>query len=92
MDSLDKYCIYELRCIAREKGVKCPTKLKKKELIKEIHLIEKGKKQPYVKEKVGRPVGFIRQFNTNPCSDCDINKKYNDILKGIVEYISKFIV
>ena len=47
--------IHELRKIARNIGVKCPTSLKKTELIIQIEKIKNGKQQPYFNNGKGRP-------------------------------------
>jgi len=54
----EKLCIHELRAIARDKGVRCPTLLTKAELVGQIEKIESGEQQPYVRDNRGRPVMF----------------------------------
>ena len=55
-EELENYCIYDLRTIAREVGVKAPTVLRKEQLLDEILLILSGEKQPNFTSKRGRPV------------------------------------
>lgn len=53
----EKLCIYELRKLAREIGVKSPTSLKRAQLLEKIKAIESGIEQPYIKKSnKGRPV------------------------------------
>ena len=57
----DKEQLYEtnmhsLRKIAREMGVYAPTRLNKKELIREILEIDSGEKLPCAPSKRGRPI------------------------------------
>ena len=47
-------CIYELRVLAKSKGVKCPTKMKKQQIIECLIAIENGHLTPYYTNK-GRP-------------------------------------
>ncbi len=47
--------IYDLRNVAREKGVKSPTTKKRQELIDEILKIDRGEQEPHVKRGRGRP-------------------------------------
>jgi len=50
------YNVHELKKIARDVGVKCPTSLKKAELIEQIEKIKSGKQQPYFNNNgKGRP-------------------------------------
>ena len=50
--------IFELRMIAREKGVRCPTTLNKPQLIEQLAKVENGEIAPYFKQSggKGRPV------------------------------------
>ena len=50
----DYYCLYDLRKIAKEKGVPNPTTYRKKDLIKQITQIDDGKIKPRFSNK-GRP-------------------------------------
>ena len=52
--SYDYYCLYDLRKIAKEKGVPNPTTYRKKELIKQILQIDDGIIKPRFSNK-GRP-------------------------------------
>ena len=55
-DVLSKIGVHELRCIARELGVRCPTTKVKEELISQILAIASGKQKPYARMKIqGRP-------------------------------------
>ena len=55
--------IYELREIGREIGVKCPTKLKREDLINSITNIKLGIDKPYIRKGQGRPVKHINLLN-----------------------------
>ena len=57
MEYYENLNIYELREIARKKGVKCPTNKNRNYLIKEMLKIDNNEQEPYVnKTKQGRPV------------------------------------
>jgi len=74
----NNFGIYELRNIAREKGVKSPTTKKREILIEEIIKLDCGKIKPYIKKtKQGRP--------------CKQNSKidYNKLLEDKKFYIQK---
>lgn len=63
-EKLYKLGIYELRTVARNIGVRCPTKLKKEEMIDCIFSILSGKEKPYVNtSKKGRPPKDISNLN-----------------------------
>ena len=51
--------IYDLRVLARETGVKCPTSKTKEKLINEILLIESGKLQPVHCNRGRKPTHFL---------------------------------
>lgn len=58
--------IYELRNIAREKGVKSPSTKKKNELIEDIIKLDSGVIKPYVnKTKQGRPCKNFSKIDYN---------------------------
>lgn len=78
MENLENYnfynnfSIYELRNIAREKGVKLPTTLRKKDLIDEIIKLDKGIIKPYFRtSKQGRP---CKRFSKNAFKEVSNNK------------------
>ena len=53
-EQLEQINIHALRNIAREVGVRAPTRLNKNVVIKEIMQIESGQKQPYQATRQGR--------------------------------------
>ncbi|MBR5250757.1 MAG: hypothetical protein IKV38_01920 [Clostridia bacterium] len=53
-EQLEQINIHALRNIAREVGVRAPTRLNKNVVIKEIMQIESGQKQPYQATRKGR--------------------------------------
>ena len=55
LDKLDNLSIFQLREVGNKIGVKQPTQLKSRELKDEIIAIVTGIKEPYRKEKSGRP-------------------------------------
>ena len=55
-DQLYEANMHSLRNIAREMGVKAPTRLKKRELINEILQIDSGVKRPCIRSNRGRPL------------------------------------
>ena len=57
--------VYSLRIVAREIGVKAPTKLDKQELLDEIVLIKSGMKAPVSPTKRGRPL----KSKIYPCAE-----------------------
>lgn len=59
MINYDKYHIYELRNMARDKGIKSPTTLKRAELIESLIKIENGELQPIIKTTRGRPAKIL---------------------------------
>lgn len=93
--------IFELRKMGRDLGVKCPTSLKKEQLINEILLIINGKTEPFVrKNRRGRPPKTITAStgaiidNFIPCVE---EKKYSYNgedsfygLESLSAYISKY--
>ena len=56
--------IYELRALGRKFGVRCPTKLKRDDIISNIKKIKSGELEPFFRtSKQGRPVkGFNEKF------------------------------
>ena len=88
----NQFSIFELRNIGREKGVKLPTTLKKKDLIEQIIKLELGEISPYVNTtKQGRPVKnrFTKQNDTKQLQQS--NFKFFENSKSIKE-ISKFLL
>lgn len=62
----EQFGIYELRKIARQKGVASPTKLRKKDLIEQITKIDSGEILPKANPiNRGRPVKFINLPSEN---------------------------
>ena len=86
----EQFGIYELRKIARQKGVMCPTRLKKKDLIEQISKIDSGEILPYISpDNRGRPAKFINLPNDNfACVDCPAYKKFKEIYDLVFEFIS----
>lgn len=80
-NSLSSLRIHELRDLARKIGVKCPTALKKEDLINQSMQILNGETEPYVAQnKKGRPNKSQSQVNTlmeffmpDTVSDSDIS-------------------
>ncbi|MBQ2863920.1 MAG: hypothetical protein IJE91_00460 [Clostridia bacterium] len=63
--TLSSLRIHELRDLARKIGVKCPTALKKEDLITQSMQILNGETEPYkAKDKKGRPSKSENQMNT----------------------------
>lgn len=63
--TLSSLRIHELRDLARKIGVKCPTALKKEDIINQVMQILNGESQPYkAPSKKGRPSKSDNQINT----------------------------
>lgn len=63
--TLSSLRIHELRDLARKIGVKCPTALKKEDLVSQSMQILNGEAEPYkAKDKKGRPSKSENQLNT----------------------------
>lgn len=93
-------CIYELRKLAREIGVKSPTSLKRAELIEKINAIETGKELPFIKKtNKGRPVKklnfevskefFDQDFLNLLLTIKEYNTKQNEIINDFIKKIKK---
>lgn len=80
----ENLCIYELRKLAREIGVKSPTSLKRAELIEKINAIETGKELPCIMQtRRGRP---IKQINfTYDISEKGFKSDYVNFLLDLKE-------
>lgn len=78
----ERFGIYELRRIAKNKGVKAPTKLKKYELIEQIQKIDNEIAFGFVNTNRGRPAKDITvpEIKIYPCSQCPLLKKIDYIL------------
>ena len=63
--SLYNKCIYELRIIGRELGVKAPTTLKKKALIKAILNRLENKTEPLFSNRGRPPISNVKTEQTN---------------------------
>ena len=61
----DNYCLYDLRKIAKEKGVPNPTTYRKQDLIKQILQIDDGKIKPCFSNK-GRPTTKKIELTLSP--------------------------
>src|SRR5574344_184264 len=60
VDKLENLRIHELRDLARNFGVKCPTSMKKEQIIDEITQILAGEKEPYFNTaRHGRPLKHL---------------------------------
>lgn len=80
--------IYELRNLAREKGVRCPSKKKKLDLINEIIQIDNGSKQPYIKTtNQGRPLKKTLNIDINKI----IKEKESSLTNIEDKYLKKLI-
>ncbi len=89
-DELERLCVYTLRNVAREVGVKAPTTLKKSELINEIERIQRGEKQAKIPDTRGRPVkSLIGEEKKIIDSISEIKK--NIVKKDVIEIILKEI-
>lgn len=90
----DDFNIYELRNIAREKGVKLPTTKKKKELIEEIIKLDSGIIKPYVKKtKQGRPRKHNLKIDYNKLLEdrkFNIQKEEKNVIEKIFSFLNDF--
>lgn len=86
IEELEQFNIYGLRSIAREVGVKAPTKLKREQLIEEILLIKSGAKKPYIPSKIGRPVKMVLTDMIGQPKDYN-GKTKEEIIKTILNEI-----
>ena len=87
---LGKLGIYDLRRLAREKGVKSPTTKKRDELIEEIKKLETGEQEPYFKKGGGRPPKPAIFSDIGGEDEVDISKENEDdgetaISEGVLE-------
>jgi len=64
-EQLDDLNIYELRYLAREKGVKSPTTKKRDELIVSIIALQEGREMPAKKSRQGRPAKAFDLCSSN---------------------------
>ena len=82
----DIYGIYELREIGRLKGIKSPTKYRKKDLMEAIIKIDKGERLPEEKSKQGRPPSkiTIEKLKKYECNDCPVLKNFKLILDELI--------
>ncbi|MBQ0017376.1 MAG: hypothetical protein KBT30_01945 [Clostridiales bacterium] len=90
----ERYGIYELRKIARDKGVKSPTILRRSEIIEKIELIESGIEKPCFNSKNrGRPAKEIEitKYKNYNCKDCKILKNITERLKELENMIEQYI-
>ena len=92
-DDLENLNYYSLRVLAKEIGVKAPSKLTKAQIIQEISLIKSGVKEPYVSTK-GRPAkpNLIKDnifVDVNACLEKDAIKK--SLIKNVVNEIEKWL-
>ena len=79
--SLNNKCIYELRIIGRELGVKAPTTLKKKALINAILNRLENKTQPFFSNR-GRPP--ISNVNTE---QADLKEQVENIKANALKQV-----
>lgn len=89
-DFYEQFGIYELRNIARDKGVAHPTSLRKRELIKQIVKLDNGEILPHIdKYNRGRPAKFIKLPNINRnCFDCPVYKRIKELYELVLNYIN----
>lgn len=96
MNKYEDLGIYQLRVVAREIGVKNATIYKKKDLIKKIIDIEKGKTKPYKKTtKQGRPakdlnMEEIKKIVSNSQINIESPKKVAEELRFIFTNLKEF--
>ncbi len=90
-DFYEQFGIYELRNIARDKGVKSPTLLNKNALITQIMEIDNGSFEPTFRTtKQGRPFKPISLPDIDgTCLDCPIYKKIKELYDLILNYITE---
>lgn len=88
--NMNELGIHDLRDLGRTMGVKCPTKLRRDQLLEEMEKIMSGEKQPYVRPNMkGRPLNhsttaFINNLKFNPNGDKKAKTK-----SDLSEYIRK---
>lgn len=89
-DFYEQFGIYELRNIARDKGVKSPTLLNKNALITQIMEIDDGSLEPTFRtSKQGRPFKPISLPDTDgTCLDCPAYKKFKELYELVFNYIN----
>ena len=101
-DQLYETNLHSLQTIGREIGVYAPTRLSKKELIREILLIDSGEKPPCAPYKHGRPVkkdlaiNYVAPQNTTQENEPDEKERIKQefiasILKEIEKKLNKLL-
>ncbi len=86
----DDYCLYDLRKIAKEKGVPNPTTYRKKDLIKLMLQIDDGKIKPCFSNK-GRPT--TKKINlTLPSNDIIIVLDTINKIRKLLDALEKEII
>ena len=80
--------VVELRCLGRQMGVKCPTALRKKELIENIWQIYCGNATPY-RTKMGRPHKVVekKQLYVSKTELEEIETIVIDAVKKVIEIL-----
>ncbi len=93
-EELKELCIYELRHLARDTGVKSPTSKVKQELIKQIIEIREGKREPILeRSKKGRPpkVYNFNKQKQKSITFCQEQSKYDCLgASTIIGYVDIF--
>lgn len=92
MGNYELYGIYELRLIARNKGVKRPTTKRKAILLDEIKKIDNGELKPYFPKEQGRPNKLIimDKLRKMKCPTCHILKKYESLITELEKLVKKY--
>ena len=74
--------IYEIRKIAREKGVYSPTKLRREKLIEQIIKVDSGEIKPYQKKSKGRPPKYVStpKMKVYDCGKCEALQKMLEMI------------
>lgn len=86
----DNYCLYDLRKIAKEKGVPNPTTYRKRDLIKLMLQIDDGKLKPCFSNK-GRPT--TKKINlTLPSNDVIIVLDTINKIRKLLDALEKEII
>ena len=82
----EDYSLVDLRLLAKEKGIKNVTKLKKQELIDELKKIESDKKEPKV-EKVEETKTEEKEFVATTVDGLKLNTSSDTVGEGILEIL-----
>jgi len=86
-EELCKKSIHQLRAVARQRGVKCPSALKKQQLIDSLLQIEAGQLEPYF-TNMGRPAKLCTEGNPSGLTSEDI-KQVECLLQNALDMLEE---